>query len=81
MFQNLKLSQRFLITFSAITKYQIMIIRLLKGQFKQKSKTKTNRKKKVLARCFSIFYFGTRNSHALKLLVKVLLVEIFEAVN
>ena len=35
----------------------------------------------MLARCFSISYFGTLDPHALKLLLKTLLAEIIEAVN
>ena len=62
-----------LMNFSAVTS-----AKLLKGEFLQNNLEK---KEYSLARCFPRFYFGTPNPHAFKLLVKVLLLGIFEAVK
>ena len=43
--------------------------------------SKTEKNYYLLVKFFSVFYFGTLNLHALKLLVKILLVGFFEAVN
>ena len=56
------------------SKYQVIIIK------RQVNFYKSNLEKNqcLLDRCFSIFYCGTRNLHAFKLFVKILLVKIFD---
>ena len=55
-----------------------MNMNLFEGQFLQKQLEKNYY---LLVKYFSVFYFGALNPHALKLLVKILLVGFFEAVN
>ena len=72
-FFRVKIVLKVFTKFFCDNKYQIIIIKLLKEEFLQK--------KPFLARCFSMFYFGILNHHAFKPLVKILLAEIFEALN
>ena len=76
--RNLKLSWKLLTDSSAITSTKLLSLNYFKFIL---NKNNLGKNWYLLAWCFKIFYFETPNPHAFKLLLKILLAEIFEAVN